>query len=306
MHEVGVVIPCRNVGDYIGAAINSLGHDRHLIAEVVCIDDGSSDHTVPAIHQAAQTSGLSIMVLHAGGRGAGAARNCGLEQISAPLCQFLDADDMLKPGKLHSQVRVHLETDGAVVAGAYQREYPDGSVETVGVAKDPWVGMLTSRFGVTSSMLFRTEDLRALGGWDESLESSQEYDLLFRLGKTGARLARDPNVLTIKRERAGAISAGDPVARWERFAQLRRRMLDYLDEEDLLTTAGRKTGEESVFRAIQKVGAHNPGRSLRLHRELLPEAFVPGGASLRARFYRLAYRRFGFAQAERLRRSAGV
>lgn len=301
MTDVGVVVPCRNVGAFVGDAITSLISERGRVAEIVCVDDGSNDNTLREIRAAARRCNFEVMVLKGGARGAGAARNIGLSAVTAVFCQFLDADDLLMPGKLQKQSALLNATDSSIAAGAYRLEPRIGEVRVVQVDSNAWRGLITSRLGATSSMLFRSSDVRAVGGWAEHLESSQEYDLLFRMAASGFRIVPDSRVLTTKREREGAISSSEPVARWVRFIELRQEMLAHLHESGQLGTELEDAGRQTLFRAMQKIAAHDLALASKLVESTLPAGFKPDGSSIGARGYRAAYSKLGFTSAERLR-----
>lgn len=150
-------------------------------------------------------------------------------------------------------------------------------------------------------MLFKSSAVRSAGGWDETLASSQEYDLLLRILKNGGRIGSDRIPRTIKQVRVGAISNQDPLGRLTRFVNLRRRMVDTAIALDVLTPDLRQVADETVFRAIQEIYELDPGQARATYDELVSKAFIPGGSSARARFYRLAFRTIGFGGAERLR-----
>src|SRR5918994_89998 len=93
MTRVSVVIPAHNA-----AALNQ----THPPAEILVIDDGSSDAT-PDI---ARAYGPSVTCLSTPNRGVSAARNTGIAESRREFVAFLDADDMWEPTKLERQVQM--------------------------------------------------------------------------------------------------------------------------------------------------------------------------------------------------------
>ena len=89
-HSIGVVIPARNAGRYIGAAIDSVLGQTVRAAEVVVVDDGSSDDTAAIV----RGFGASVKLLSQPPSGPAAARNRGLREIHADRIALLDADDL--------------------------------------------------------------------------------------------------------------------------------------------------------------------------------------------------------------------
>ena len=92
--RVAVVIPCHNYGRYLSDAVDSVLRQTYSPAEVVVVDDGSTDDT-PAVSAA---FGDRVTYIRQAQAGANAARNRGLHHVgSATHVLFLDADDMLEP-----------------------------------------------------------------------------------------------------------------------------------------------------------------------------------------------------------------
>lgn len=88
-----VVIPARNAERTLGAVLSSLGSQDPRPAEVIVVDDRSTDHTaeVAAAHGA--------RVVRGSGTGyAGGARNQGWGEASGDVVVFLDADAIPAPG----------------------------------------------------------------------------------------------------------------------------------------------------------------------------------------------------------------
>jgi len=94
--DVAVIIPCYNYARFLGDAIESCLRQTARPAELVVVDDGSTDDT-PQVAQR-----LGVTCLRKPNGGLSSARNWGLRHTRQPLVLFLDADDMLKPDALAS------------------------------------------------------------------------------------------------------------------------------------------------------------------------------------------------------------
>jgi glycosyltransferase involved in cell wall biosynthesis len=90
--QVSVIVPARDVVQYIGLLLDDLRHQTFADVEIVVVDDGSRDGTAAVIDRFADEDGRFVPV-RGDGRGPSAARNLGLERASGAYLAFVDADD---------------------------------------------------------------------------------------------------------------------------------------------------------------------------------------------------------------------
>lgn len=302
--RVAVIIPCCNVAEYVEAAVRSALEQEGVELELIAVDDGSSDDTLTLLRQLEARNEGVMRVVASSRRGASAARNIGLRMASAPCVRFLDADDALLPGALQRQCALMESTGADVVAGAYVKRFPDGRADGIETpwAGEAWEGLVRTRLGTTSANLFRREAVLAAGSWDESLRSSQDYELLFRMLKRGARIALDeaPSAVVLKRE-GGSISRTDERANWLRYIELRRTMRDHLRDSDPVRHARAiAMADQYLFMAIRVLSAHDRRAAFAAFDRLLPAGFQPEPGPATSPAYVRAFRFFGFRWAERI------
>ena len=112
--------------------------------------------------------------------------------------------------------------------------------ENVRSSEDPWLGLVNSRLGITSSNLWKKESLMKIHGWNEELISSQEYDMLFRLLKTNSKVLVNHKINTIIHAQPESISrTGDTDKIFKLISNryhLRREIYDYLSANNLLNS----------------------------------------------------------------------
>ena len=99
--DVCVIIAAKNAAATIGRAIESALAEAET-AEIVVIDDGSTDNTAGISRQADDGSGRLRVVRFDKNRGPAAARNHAISLSSAPILAILDADDFFLPGRLRA------------------------------------------------------------------------------------------------------------------------------------------------------------------------------------------------------------
>jgi len=101
--SLSVIIPVYNGARYLGEALRSVCEQTVRPEQIIVVDDGSTDDPARIV----ETFPGVEMVRHEN-RGAGAARNTGLDQARNEWIAFLDADDIWCPNRLELQIQ-HLE-----------------------------------------------------------------------------------------------------------------------------------------------------------------------------------------------------
>ena len=109
---VTVVVPSFNHGRFVERALASVRAQDYRNLELVVVDDGSSDDSVPTIERVLRGMPFPARLLARENRGAHAALNEGLAQSRGAFVQFLNSDDMLGP------TRVSRMVDAVSAAGA--------------------------------------------------------------------------------------------------------------------------------------------------------------------------------------------
>ena len=110
---ISVVIPAHNAARFLAEAVASVRAQTLPAAEIIVVDDGSTDETAPLARQ------LGVKLLAQKQAGAGAARNRGAEAATGEWLAFLDADDLWTPEKLASQRTAMRDQPGTEVVFGY-------------------------------------------------------------------------------------------------------------------------------------------------------------------------------------------
>jgi hypothetical protein len=196
--KISVIIPTRDTLQYLPKAIDSVGSDPDL--EIVIIDDGSTDGTAAWL-AAAAAGDPRLVVLTGPGGSSSRARNFGIAAARAPLIAFLDSDDWWTPGKLESQCLLHRTHPQIGFSFTdYRHVTPAGEDRGGSFAYWPRFharhGRRTAPFLLggdalaqlyaenvvgTSTVIARTDLLRRLGGFDETMPSAEDWELWLRL-----------------------------------------------------------------------------------------------------------------------------
>ena len=179
---MSVVIPCYNQGRFLREAIESVLHQTYPAAEIVVVNDGSTDDTATVAR-----SYEGVRYIEQRNQGAPAARNTGVSSSTGDLLVFLDADDRLQPHALATGVEsLTANPEWAFVSGSVRVIAEDGSPRYVPKQQprsgDPYIQLLRSNYIWTPGVvMYRREMLRAVNGFDTSAGASADYELNLRI-----------------------------------------------------------------------------------------------------------------------------
>jgi glycosyltransferase involved in cell wall biosynthesis len=178
--SITVVIPAFNRASTIGRALASVSGQTLAAAEVIVVDDGSSDGTA-TVAGACGHPGLRL-IRHASNRGAAAARNTGLRAARGDYIALLDSDDEWTPDKLARQLAELREAPPDIRASCTAYQIREGALtrdhrpRAVG-RDDLFMGCDLSP-GATLMMARPLVD--EIGLFDETLPRYEDWDWLLR------------------------------------------------------------------------------------------------------------------------------
>jgi glycosyltransferase involved in cell wall biosynthesis len=103
--RVSAIVPVHNGERYLGEALDSILAQTAPVAEILVVDDGSTDGSADV----ARGYGDAVRYLRQPNQGAGVARNTGAAAALGTHLAFLDADDLWTPDKTRAQLEVLLK-----------------------------------------------------------------------------------------------------------------------------------------------------------------------------------------------------
>ncbi len=125
--RISVVIPVRNVQDYLPGCLTSILAQAGPELEVIAVDDASSDRSGEILAaRARQDARLRVLRLDRPG-GPGNARNAGLELATGDYVWYVDGDDLIADGAVGAIAARLAEDHPDVLLIDYEDLYPDGS-----------------------------------------------------------------------------------------------------------------------------------------------------------------------------------
>jgi glycosyltransferase involved in cell wall biosynthesis len=231
--SISVVIPAYNVAPYIAETLDSVFAQTLSGFEVIVVNDGSPD--TDELDRAVAPYLERVRYFWQENRGAGAARNRGLQEANGEFVAFLDGDDLWLPDYLEKQLEF-------VRAGGYDLAYADarlfGDSPLAGktyMESAPSHGPVTFLSLVrcecnvlTSGVIARRLALVEAGLFEESLRRGQDFELWTRLARRGARLGYQRKVLLRYRYRENSLS-GDAMSQFARAIHVFQHIADSYD-----------------------------------------------------------------------------
>lgn len=304
MAEVDVVIPMHNSALWVGGALDSLLEQGPCLGQVICVDNNSTDNSSDVVQTWGQAHpDVRLKLIEERTPGACAARNAGLKEVNTTWVQFLDSDDLLGPQKMASQMALGQNRD--MVYGHFMFSREGRAWPSWTMSADPVAGLAHGRTGQTTSNLFRTESVRAAGGWDESLSSAQEYDLMFRMFKAGGRFTMsEDHLTTVRLFPEGRISTSNEAKRRLNSFALRMKMWAHIQSAPDITGAQKQRVLNALFNTTRWLDPFDEARAAEGYRALSEAGYSPTPDVQIPSWFVLASRMLGVQRAAKWRRVA--
>lgn len=235
-----MVIPVRDGERFIEACIGSVLAQTTPAAEILVVDDGSTDRTADVV----EAFGGIVRRIGTAHHGVSAARNRGIAEACGDVVAFLDADDVWLPRKLEDQLAALAAAPGATGACSgyaitdaslrprriVRQARPEATtaVRRALLIEGPGVG-----FSFTG--LVTREAADRVGGFDERLSTSADLDFAWRLTQDGPLVAV-PGVLALHRHHAASQMHCDTAC----LARDMRSVIDAAEAAGLSAVAARR------------------------------------------------------------------
>ena len=300
-NKATVIIPCFNVSNCITECLDSV-KGQGFVHHTFVVDNNSLDDTVAKVQAwRRKNANFPLTLIHEKKQGAPAARNAALSLVETKWIQFLDADDLLLPNKIADQIKLFPNAD-VICAGAIRRNLDKTEFSNFPEKNIP-LSLMSGKAGNTCSNLFSTSSIRSIQGWDETLKSSQEYDLMFRLWKAGASFSIDSDPRAIIRQRVqGQISTSNRSENLIRYIRLREKMLEEFRTKKVLNNQEISSCHQQIFDCLRMLAKSKLALAVEFHDRIFPNAFEPIANGANSQTYVRVYRIFGFEMAEKTKR----
>ena len=208
--EISVVIPCFNAEFFLSETIESITNQTFENIEIILINDGSTDTTSEIIKNYAQRDERIIMI-EKENSGPADSRNRGIFAAKGEWIAIQDADDIALPSRLELQLAYCRERPELVLIGSDAIEMTAAGCEIKSYHYPNKHSDLLKHlqrlmaFPPHSSLMYRAEAVRSIGGFNTRYVPSEDWDLWLRLAENGMTACLNKPLMKI-RKHAGSIS----------------------------------------------------------------------------------------------------
>ena len=190
--RVSVIMPTHNVAPFVEEAIASVVAQTWTQWELVVIDDQSTDATPDVVRRHRDPR---IRLIEKSREGVSRARNRGLSEATGSIISFLDGDDRWRPDALERLVaalearedRAVAYGEGVVMNAAGAVYGPESAPALAARPSGDVVAALLAANCIVNAgaTAVRRRALEQAGGFDESLQMGEDWELWVRLAMVG-------------------------------------------------------------------------------------------------------------------------
>ena len=206
--RLSIIIPAYNEENYLPATLDAINAARPDDAELIVVDNASTDST----RQIAEARGATVIteIEH----NIGKVRNAGAASATGDVLVFIDADSIVRPGIFEKIIEA--TNDKKCLGGAAAVEYEpirNRMLISWFVRLYPLLGNWMKMRG-GALQYCRSDVFRDLGGFDSTIYVGEDIDFGWRLD----RLARDRHAHTIFIQQPKVLTSS---RRWNRMGFVR-------------------------------------------------------------------------------------
>jgi glycosyltransferase involved in cell wall biosynthesis len=206
---VTICIPYFNLHEFLEETLDSIAQQTYSNLEVIVINDGSTQADAVAVFERMRSRFPHFRFVEQPNAGIGATRNCGLQMARGEYFLPVDADNIADPHMVHRFVAGMQHNRDIAAMTCYFlafRESADIAVGRFAYAYKPTggpriLGCLQNIYG-DGNAIFRTEALRAVGGFETDRDTSfEDWEVFVKLVNAGQRVEVLPDFLFYYRHR---------------------------------------------------------------------------------------------------------
>jgi len=209
---VSVIIPTYNRAAFLQRSIKSVDKQSLPCAEIIVVDDGSTDNSSELISTIKEKSRTPIVTIRTENRGVAAARNLGVKKARYNIISFLDSDDHWNRKKIEKQYSTFKNQSTYQICHTREKWLRRGVHLNQKLKHIPRQGEIFSHClelcGVgMSTVMMEKELFEKVGGFDESMRCCEDYDLWLRVSSKHEFLLIDESLIVKEGGREDQLSS---------------------------------------------------------------------------------------------------
>lgn len=178
---VSIIITTHNRGDILKRAINSAINQSYKNIEIIIVDDGSTDNTEFVVKEYIDSHPNIYYIKHDIPKGANTARNMGIRNAKGIYVAGLDDDDEFMPQRIELLTNAYSDKYSLIAANDIliieNKEKITNKPNIITLA------LMRKENVINNQILVKKDRILEIGGFDEKLAASQDYDMWIRIMK---------------------------------------------------------------------------------------------------------------------------
>lgn len=200
--SISCVIPCYNAERFLAEALDSVFAQTLPVAEVIVVDDGSTDRSAEVAARQADRVRYTVQ----SNAGPAAARNRGVELSTGDFIAFLDADDVWHPQKLERQMARFAARPELEICVTHLSAFWEEEVRHEQAQRGALGGGAALPGYVMQTMLARRRAFEKAGPLNPALRYGEDTDWFIRARDSGLEIELMPDVLLFRRFHANNLT----------------------------------------------------------------------------------------------------
>ena len=220
---VSVVMPVRNGGDFLAAAVNSILGQSHRNLELILVDDHSDDDAITSL----DISDDRLTVYPSRGEGVVKAFNTGMAHCQGEFVARMDGDDISLPERFSCQLDYFRKYPELEIVGCCVEIFSETGIRGGFKRYQDWLNSVRTSLQIHHQIfiespmpnpgtMFRRRALETLSGY-RALDWPEDYDLFLRADAAGMQMGKPEPVLLYWREHPARLTHNDGIYSREQF-----------------------------------------------------------------------------------------
>lgn len=175
---LSVITACYNHAEYLGECIESVRSQTEQNIEHIIVNDGSTDNSADLMYRASWRDERVTWLNNGTNLGLAASQNIGIAAARAPWVLKVDADDRVDPRYVEEILKAASEDPRRNVIFAPAMHFGERNDAYIYPEFNP--ATMIDQFQIPGPAAFHRTLWEAVGGYDESMRSAEDWDLYIR------------------------------------------------------------------------------------------------------------------------------